>query len=145
MDFSRLGVARLGVDAAGRGRKLHRSQYMAGSRGTYGKLILSPEGTPTIKFLTKRGGAYNSNAALLRVAIKRMAETPDYRCRFYYNGTNIGGVMNASGSLQALVTLINANTTNSLNTHILAVLLQESSHAYHAAASLAKSVPFVQK
>ena len=145
MDFSRLGVARLGMDAAGRGRKLHRSQYMAGSRGTYGKLILSPEGTPTIKFLTKRGGAYNNFAALVRVGIKRMTADPNYRCRFYFNGTNIGGVMNSTGSLQALVTLINANTTNSLNSNIQAVLLRESSFEYHDAASLAKSVPFVQK
>ena len=144
MDFSRLGTARFGVDAAGRGRKLKAKRRRARARIDYGTLTLSPEGTQTIKFITKRGGAYNSNAALLRVAIKRTAADPDYRCRFYYNGTNIGGVMNASGSLQALVTLINANTTNSLNTHIQAVLLQESSYTYHDAASLAKSVPFEQ-
>ena len=144
MDFSRLGMARLGVDAAGRGRKLKARSIRTGARGNYGKLILSAEGTETIKFLTRRGGAYNNLAGLVKVAVKRTAETPDYRCRFYFNGTNIGGVMNASGSLQALVTLINANTTNSLNSNIQAVLLQESSYAYHDAASLAKSVAFVQ-
>ena len=129
MDFSRLGTARFGVDAAGRGRKAKSRNRRTSARVNYGKLILSAEGTHTIQFFTKRGGAYNNLAGLVKVAIKRTAETPDYRCRFYFNGSNIGGVMNASGSLQALVTLINANTTNSLNSNIEAVLLRESSYA----------------
>ena len=123
------------------GGRRSRQRKRGRGRGTVKTLRLM-SGAGGVYFTTKSGSSWGTDNDEIKASIYRRNSTPQYICKFYKDGSLVGGTISYTGHLAGLVAAINATSTGSLNTHMLARLIEEVNGVFQASNSLAKSVAF---
>ena len=116
---------------------------MGSRRRNFGQLYLTDSGGDRfLRIYTKRGGAYNSRPGDITFTCQHRNSTPWFIVKVYDGETNVGGTIStgASSSITALAALINAKTTDSLNSNIVAVALKDINEAVHDSVAKADGV-----
>tara|TARA_R110001583_G_scaffold66636_2_gene191293 strand:- start:6862 stop:7305 length:444 start_codon:yes stop_codon:yes gene_type:complete len=144
MQLIRLGSKALGF-VGQMGRKGRARLRRVRSTGAIKALTLR-SGIAGVQFSTKRGSSWGTDNEEIKTSIFcRNLGARQYICKFYKDGSLVGGTISYTGHLAGLVAAINANTTGDLNTHIKARLINEdpsTGYTFQAGNQLAKSIAF---
>ena len=127
---------------AGRGRRSRLRNRGVGRATT--KTLTLTSGAGGVHFTTKSGSSWGTDSDEIKASIYRRNSTPQYICKFYKDGSLVGGTISYTGHLAGLVAAINATSTGSLNSNISARLLAEVNGVFQASNSLAKSIAFIR-